>query len=198
MLDEVQSPDLDVLHVMQALAVRGVLRRIPRAALVTRLGERRSNPDAPRAGAPVGEGRVSPGLRGSRSPRLLTGSLRWQAAILRIEDAIPPLDSVPSAPVPHLMATLRFGESVELGVMGLPVVGRFAPLWALTLPSLGAVVSTSIDRVPGVRRGMRRRRGPDPTCTGFAGRSRGRRSRAGGGALADHARNCRRKLKKST
>jgi len=32
-LDEVQSPDLDVLHVMKELAIRGGLRRIPRAAL---------------------------------------------------------------------------------------------------------------------------------------------------------------------
>jgi hypothetical protein len=61
-------------------------------------------------------------------------------AILRIEDAIPPFDPPPSAPVPHLLATLRFGEAVELAVMGLPVVGKFAPLWALALPSTGAVV----------------------------------------------------------
>src|SRR5207244_4293091 len=33
-LDEVQSPDLEVLQVMKALAHRARLRRIPRAALV--------------------------------------------------------------------------------------------------------------------------------------------------------------------
>ena len=78
---------------------------------------------------------------------------------MRIEDAIPPLDPAPSAPVPHLMATLRFGESVELGVMGLPVVGRFAPLWALTLPLAGRRRSTRFDRLPRVRCGVRGRGG---------------------------------------
>jgi hypothetical protein len=62
------------------------------------------------------------------------------SAILRIEDALPPLDAPPSAPVPHHLATLRFGEAVELAVIGLPMVGSFAPLWTLALPSTGAVV----------------------------------------------------------
>jgi len=138
-LDEVQSPDLDVLHAMQALSVRGVLRRIPRAALVTRLAsEDRIQMLRALVSRLAKEGFAgAPRVAIAAPPHRLAA---MAAAILRIEDAIPPLDPAPSAPVPHLMATLRFGESVELGVMGLPVVGRFAPLWALTLPSLGAVV----------------------------------------------------------
>jgi CheY-like chemotaxis protein len=138
-LDEVQSPDLDVLHTMQALSLRGVLRRIPRAALVTRLAsEDRIQMLRALVTRLAKEGFIgAPRIAIAAMPHRLAS---MAAAILRIEDAIPPLDPAPSAPVPHLLATLRFGESVELGVVGLPVVGRFAPLWALTLPSLGAVV----------------------------------------------------------
>ena len=53
---------------------------------------------------------------------------------------MPPIDPLPSASVPHQLATLRFGEAVELSVIGLPVVGAFSPLWGLTLPSVGAIV----------------------------------------------------------
>ena len=58
-------------------------------------------------------------------------------AILRIEDAIPPFDPPPFAPVPHLLATLRFGEAVELAVFGLPVVGKYAPFGRSLCPRRG-------------------------------------------------------------
>ena len=38
------------------------------------------------------------------------------------------------------MATLRFGDAVELAVVALPVVSEFVPIWGLTLPGLAAVV----------------------------------------------------------
>jgi CheY-like chemotaxis protein len=138
-LDEVQSPDVDVLHAMQALSVRGVLRRIPRAALVTRL----ASDDRLQMLRALVTRLNKEGFTGA--PRIAIAAppqrlASMAAAILRIEDALPPIDPAPVAPVPHLLATLRFGESVELGVMGLPVVGRFSPLWALTLPSMGAIV----------------------------------------------------------
>jgi CheY-like chemotaxis protein len=138
-LDEVQSPDVDVLHAMQALSVRCVLRRIPRAALVTRLAsDERIQILRALVTRLTKEGFTgAPRIAIAAPPQRLAS---MAAAILRIEDALPPLDPAPAAPVPHLLATLRFGESVELGVMGLPVVGRFSPLWALTLPSMGAIV----------------------------------------------------------
>ncbi|HMI94362.1 MAG TPA: hypothetical protein VK509_23480, partial [Polyangiales bacterium] len=51
--------------------------------------------------------------------------------------------SIPSAPVPHLMATLRLGDSVELDVVGLPELDAYAPLWGLTLP--GSMVAVRLD-----------------------------------------------------
>jgi CheY-like chemotaxis protein len=138
-LDEVQFPDLEVLHVMRALALRGGLRRIPRAALVTPL----ASDDRLQMLRALVTRLGKEGFGGA--PRIAIAALPHRLAslassILRIEDALPPHDAPPSAPVPHQLATLRFGETVELSVIGLPVVGTFAPLWALALPSTGAVV----------------------------------------------------------
>ncbi|HKQ71434.1 MAG TPA: response regulator [Polyangiaceae bacterium] len=138
-LDEVQAPDLEVLQAMRTLSLRGVLRKIPRAALVTRL----ASDDRLQMLRALVTRLAREGFGGA--PRVAIAALPHRlaslaAAILRIEDAIPPFDASPLAPVPHLLATLRFGETVELNVMGLPIVGKFAPLWALALPSMGAVV----------------------------------------------------------
>ena len=138
-LDEVQAPDVEVLHVMRTLAARGALRRIPRAALVTRL----ASDDRLQMLRALVSRLGKEGFAGA--PRIAIAApphrlLSLAGAILRIEDALPPLDGPPAAPVPHHLATLRFGEAVELSVIGLPVVGSFAPLWALALPSTGAVV----------------------------------------------------------
>jgi hypothetical protein len=61
-------------------------------------------------------------------------------AILRIEDALGPHDSPPTAPVPYPLATLRFGESTELAVIGVPLVPECSPVWSIALPGTGAVV----------------------------------------------------------
>jgi CheY-like chemotaxis protein len=147
MLDEVQSPDLDVLHVMKDLAARGRLRRIPRAALVTRF----ASDDRIQMLRALVTRLAKEGFGGA--PRIAIAASPHRlaslaAAILRIEDALPPHDAPPSAPVPHQLATLRFGESVELSVIGLPVVGTFAPLWALALPSTGTVVRLDSTECP--------------------------------------------------
>jgi CheY-like chemotaxis protein len=138
-LDEVQAPDVEVLHAMRGLQVRGVLRRIPRAALVTRL----ASDDRIQMLRALVTRLAKEGFAGAPRIAIAAPTHRLASlagAILRIEDAIPPFEAPPLAPVPHVLATLRFGESVELAVVGLPVVGKFAPLWALTLPSMGAVV----------------------------------------------------------
>ena len=46
---------------------------------------------------------------------------------------------MPSAPIPHALATLRLADGGELGVLGLPLVEAYAPLWALVLPGCAAV-----------------------------------------------------------
>jgi hypothetical protein len=60
-------------------------------------------------------------------------------AVSRIADAMVPTEAVPSAPIPHALATLRLADGGELGVVGLPLVEAYAPLWALVLPSCAAV-----------------------------------------------------------
>ena len=124
---------------MRALSLRGALRRIPRAALVTRLASddrlQMLRALVTRLGKEGFGG--APRIAIAAPPHRLAS---LASAILRIEDALPPHDAAPSAPVPYLLATLRFGEAVELNVIGLPLVGSFAPLWTLALPSTGAVV----------------------------------------------------------
>jgi hypothetical protein len=51
---------------------------------------------------------------------------------------VPP-ESVPAAPIPHLLATLRLPDGVDLDVMGFPLVEAYAPLSALALPGCIAV-----------------------------------------------------------
>jgi hypothetical protein len=60
-------------------------------------------------------------------------------AVSRIADAMVPTEAVPSAPIPHALATLRLADGGELAVLGLPLVEAYAPLWALILPSCAAV-----------------------------------------------------------
>ncbi|HEY3594572.1 MAG TPA: DUF4388 domain-containing protein [Polyangiaceae bacterium] len=138
-LDDVHAPDLDVLLAVEALSRRGALRRIPRAALVTRLAsDERLQILRAFALRLCREGFGGTPRIAFAAPAHRLASLA--AAILRIEDAVAPSEPLPSAPVPHLMATLRLGESVELGVVGLPLAAQFAPLWSLSLAGAAAVV----------------------------------------------------------
>jgi len=138
-LDEVHATDIEVLESMQRMSRRGILRRIPRAALVTRLAtEDRMQVLRALVGRLAREGfSGGPRIAVAASPHRLAS---LAGAILRIEDSVPPVEHAPSAAVPHPIATLRFGESAELSVVGLPLVASFAPLWTLALPGTGAVV----------------------------------------------------------
>jgi hypothetical protein len=59
-------------------------------------------------------------------------------AIARIADTAVPTETVPAAPVPYALATLRLGEA-DLEVVGLPLVEAYAPLWGLALPGAAAL-----------------------------------------------------------
>jgi CheY-like chemotaxis protein len=146
-LDEVQANDIEVLEAMQQMLRRGVLRRIPRAALVTRLAsEDRMQVLRALVSRLAREGFAGPPRIGvAASPHRLAS---LAGAILRIEDSVPPVESPPSAAVPHPLATLRFGESAELSVVGLPLVASFAPLWTLALPGTGAIVKLDAAECP--------------------------------------------------
>jgi hypothetical protein len=82
------------------------------------------------------------------APRIvLAGTPRRLASVThsvsRISDALPPAESIPAVPVPHLMATLKLSDTLELDVVGLPELAEYCPLWGLTLP--GSVVTVRLD-----------------------------------------------------
>ncbi|MEP7048739.1 MAG: DUF4388 domain-containing protein [Pseudomonadota bacterium] len=140
LLDEVPLADLEVLEALTELLDLGQIRRIAagaarveladaeRLAVLAALAKR-----AARAGF---EGPVRVAIAASQQ-RLSTLS----HAVGRIADAIVPTEAVPSAPIPHALATLRLADGAELGVVGIPLVNAYAPLWALVLPSCAAVAS---------------------------------------------------------
>jgi hypothetical protein len=72
------------------------------------------------------------------------------SALGRLAEAMVPPESIPAAPVPHLLATLRLPDGVDLDVIGLPLVEAYAPLSALALPGCIAVArlgaSASLDQ----------------------------------------------------
>lgn len=139
LLDQVETPDLELLEALQRMMQRGLLRRIPRAALITALASQDKLPILRALVSRLArEGFAGP-------PRLAIAApvprlAAFSQAILRIEDALPPATPSPIAPVPHAMATLRFGDSVEVSVLGLPLAPALAPLWAMALPGTAAVV----------------------------------------------------------
>jgi hypothetical protein len=67
------------------------------------------------------------------------------ASLGRIAEAMIPTEAVPTAPVPHVLATLRLGDGIELDVLGIPLVEAYAPLWSLVLPSCTALAIADDD-----------------------------------------------------
>lgn len=138
LLDEVPLADLDVLEALSELLDTGQVRRIAAGAQRVELADAERltvlaalAKRAARAGfcAPV---RVAI----AASPHRLATLTH---AVSRIADAVVPTETVPGAPIPHALATLRLSDGGELGVVGLPLVEAYAPLWGLVLPSCAAV-----------------------------------------------------------
>jgi hypothetical protein len=138
LLDETTALDLEILTLLSELLVAGKVRRITGGALRTELA------DAERIGvlAALIKRATRPGFYGAprvgiaANSRLLLGVL---AALGRLAEAMVPPESVPAAPIPHLLATLRLPDGVDLDVMGFPLVEAYAPLSALALPGCIAV-----------------------------------------------------------
>ena len=137
LLEEVPALDLDVLRALEGLLAAGAVRRFAGGNLRVELAdpERLSvlSALARRAARSGFDGSTRLGLAGSQ--RQLATAL---TALARITDAVVASD-VPAAPVPHQLATLRLTDGVTLELVGVPVVDAFSPLWALVLPSCGAV-----------------------------------------------------------
>jgi len=134
LLDEVPALDLEVLTALAELIEAGIVRRIAGGTRRVELAD----PDRLGVLAALAKRVARPGFRGSAriavaaAPRRLLGIM---AALGRISEAMMPSEAVPTAPIPHVLATLRLGDSVELDVLGFPLVEAYAPLWAIVLPS---------------------------------------------------------------
>jgi len=134
LLDEVPALDLVVLTALAELIDAGIVRRIAGGTRRVELAD----PDRLGVLAALAKRVARPGFRGATriavaaAPRRLLGIM---AALGRISDAVMPTEAVPTAPIPHVLATLRLGDGVDLDVLGLPLVEAYAPLWAIVLPS---------------------------------------------------------------
>ncbi|MET0794981.1 MAG: DUF4388 domain-containing protein, partial [Polyangiaceae bacterium] len=138
LLDEVPLADLDVLEALTELLDLGQIRRISAGAARVELA------DAERLTvlAALAKRAARAGFRAPVRVAIAASQQRLATlthAVSRIADAIIPTEMVPSAPIPHALATLRLADGGELGVVGLPLVEAYAPLWALVLPSCAAV-----------------------------------------------------------
>ncbi|MES1173980.1 MAG: DUF4388 domain-containing protein [Myxococcales bacterium] len=148
LLDEVPLADLEVLEALTDLLELGQIRRIAAGAARVELA------DAERLTvlAALAKRAARAGFRAPVRVAIAASQQRLATlahAVSRIADAIIPTEMVPSAPIPHALATLRLADGGELGVVGLPLVEAYAPLWALVLPSCAAVARLEPD-VPGV------------------------------------------------
>ncbi|HLV68834.1 MAG TPA: DUF4388 domain-containing protein [Polyangiaceae bacterium] len=142
LLDETPALDLDALRVVTELLERGSVRRITGGALRADLA------DPERAGVLSAlvkrlerAGFRGPARVGIAAPsRRLLGVL---SALGRLAEAMLPSESVPAAPIPHVLATLRLADGVDLEIVGIPLVEAYAPVWALVLPGCIGVARLS-------------------------------------------------------
>ena len=154
---------------MQALAERGVLRRIPRAALVTRLASDDRMQMFRALVTRLARRRICRAPRASRSRRLRTGSPPSQArscvSRTRYRRSTRALGA--GTPPPRDLPIWRVGRARRDGA---------AYRWAIrAIMGAHAAVdrrhrSPRLDRVPRVRRGVRSGGDPGPSCRRVAGR----------------------------
>ncbi|MCA9628680.1 MAG: DUF4388 domain-containing protein [Myxococcales bacterium] len=137
--DELPQGDLEILGAVEVMLASGIVRLIPKGAVRAVLTE----PEQMSVLSAMVSRLVRPGFGGN--PRLIfagpperLGGLGH--ATRRIADAIPPAETTPTAPVPHVIASIRLGESVDLDIVALPELEAYAPLWPLCLAGAAAVV----------------------------------------------------------
>ena len=117
LLDEVPLADLDVLEALSALLDNGQVRRIAAGA------ERVELADSERLTvlAALAKRAARAGFRAPARVAIAASPQRLATlthAVSRIADAMVPTETVPSAPIPHALATLRLADGGELGVVG--------------------------------------------------------------------------------
>jgi hypothetical protein len=138
LLDEVSALDLEVLRAVSDLLRSGSVRCIAGGTRRVELA------DADRLGvlAALAKRIARPGFRDAARIAIASSPSRLlsvMASLGRIAEAMMPTEVVPTAPIPHVLATLRLGDAVELDVLGVPLVEAYAPLWAIALPGCAAL-----------------------------------------------------------
>lgn len=137
LLDETTLLDLAVLEALDELLEQGLVRRIASSQVRIEL----ANPERMAVLSALAKRAARSGYRGAARVVVAATMQRLVTlmhAIARIADAVVPTETVPAAPVPYALATLRLGEA-DLEVVGLPLVEAYAPLWGLVLPGAAAL-----------------------------------------------------------
>ncbi|MFZ5895927.1 MAG: DUF4388 domain-containing protein [Myxococcota bacterium] len=145
LLDDVPALDLEVLTIVSKLLNTGMIRRIAGGTRRIEL----SDPDRLGVLAALAKRVARPGFRdaGRLAIAALPSRLLGVAAALsRIAEALPPSDAVPTTPIPHVLGTLRLAESVDVDVVGIPLVDAYAPLWSIVLPGCSALANLDRER----------------------------------------------------
>jgi hypothetical protein len=144
LLDDVPLLDLDILQALEQMLADGTVRRVWKGAVRVEL----AHPEQLAVIAAQVKRLSRAGFSGP--PRLIiTASQQRLSALMhsigRIADALAPAQSTPAAPVPHVLATLRLGEGIELEVVGLPALDAYCPIWGLSLPGSMVVISVEAE-----------------------------------------------------
>jgi CheY-like chemotaxis protein len=146
LLDDLTEPDALILATLVELDGKSRLKRLPHDTQRLQL----VGPDqlhlmralVSRASAPGYQGAARLVFAGTPS-RLAV----FAHAALCLVDAIPSPESAPTLPIPHPIATVRFGDDVDLELVALPLVPAYAPVWPLALA--GAAIVVRLDDAAG-------------------------------------------------
>jgi hypothetical protein len=138
-LDEIPLIDQHILEAVKTLLASGEVRRMPKGAVRTGLGD----PEQLTVLGALANRLRAAGYSGPA--RLLLAAQPWRMAALthalqRIADAVPPPEPNRSQPLPQLLGTLRLVEGTELDIVGLPAADAYAPVWELAIPGCAGVV----------------------------------------------------------
>lgn len=147
LLEELSESDHTILQATQRLLTDGRLRRIAGGTARPELAE----PDRLHLIAALIKRLGREGFGGG-ARLAFAGEVRRVAALGhasgRMANAEVPADSVPLAPVPHRLATLKFPDGARLELLGLPLADEYAPLWGLSLPGTAAVIQVGSTSSP--------------------------------------------------
>jgi hypothetical protein len=146
LLDDLTEPDAVILATLVDLDGKSRLKRLPHDTQRLQL----VGPDqlhlmralVSRASAPGYQGAARLVFAGTPS-RLAV----FAHAALCLADAIPSPEASPTLPIPHPIATVRFGDDVDLELVALPLVPAYAPVWPLALA--GAAIVVRLDDAAG-------------------------------------------------